>query len=103
MTILIRATTTDAELETIQFVDMRAEAKERRDDALAVMAEQGDQVVLEYVEYNDGVAVLYSPAFGYALVNCHSTGVGDSYLIESGLAESAENAADTFRREQEPA
>jgi hypothetical protein len=93
----ITATTSDIELEDIPYNDMRREARERRDDAAAVLEEQGDQQVLEYVEYGDGVAVLYSPAWGYAYVNKRSNGVGDSILIEQGNADSADHAAHIWR------
>lgn len=98
VSITISASTTDAEIEcAIDYCDMSKEAKERRDDAAAVMAEQGDQVVLEYVEFADGVAVLYSPEFGYAYVNQASPGVGNSMLVESGKADSADHAAHIWR------
>lgn len=98
VSITISASTTDAEIEcAIDYCDMSKEAKERRDDAAAVIAEQGDQVVLEYVEFADGVAVLYSPEFGYAYVNQRSPGVGDSMLVESGKADSADHAAHIWR------
>lgn|GEM_PF-3581247 len=93
----ITATTTDAELEAIRYNDMRREARERRDDAAGVLEEQGDQTVLEYQESDDGVAVLFSSDFGYALVNQLSGGVGDSLLIENGQAESIEHAAQQWR------
>ena len=93
----ISASTTDLELEDIRCNDMRREARERRDDAAAVQAEQGDQEVLEYEEMDDGMVVLYSPIFGYALVNQRSTGEGDSMLIESGQADSIEHAASVWR------
>lgn len=89
----IKASTTTDEIEAaIPYVDMRKEAVERRDDAAAVLAEQGDQSVLEYHDV-DGVDVLYSPAFSYAYVNQNTTGTGDSLLIENGTAESPEFAA----------
>ena len=94
----IRATTLDAELDAIPFLDMRREATERRDDAKAVQSEQGDQIVLEYIEYSDGVAVLYSEAFCYAYVNQTSPGVGDSLVINVGDASSVEAAADRRHR-----
>lgn len=94
---IITATTTDQEIEVIPYQDMLKEARERRDDAAAVLDVQGDQEVLEYVEYSDGVAVLFSPVFGYALVNRWSAGVGDSMVIENGGAASAEDAADQWR------
>lgn len=89
----ITATTSTEQIEAaIPYADMRKEAIERRDDAAAVLAEQGDQVVLE-LHSVDGVDVLYSPAFGYALVNAVSRGVGDSLVIDNGEANSAEHAA----------
>ena len=95
---VISASTDDAEIESaIGYCDMSKEAKERRNDAAAVMDEQGDQKVLEYVEFADGVAVLYSPEFGYAYVNQRSPGVGDSMLIENGGADSADHAAHIWR------
>jgi len=95
-TLTIRATTTDSEIKSaISYLDMRREAIERRDDA-AVLAEQGDQVVLE-LHSIDGVDVLYSPIFGYALVNAASTGIGDSLLISNGDCESPEAAAECMR------
>ncbi len=92
-TFTIRATTTDAEIEnSIPYMDMRQEATERRDDAAAVLEEQGDQIVLELHDVG-GVDVLYSPVFSYALVNQKSQGIGDSLLIESGECDSPEHAA----------
>ena len=93
----ISASTTDLELENIRYSDMRREARERRDDAAAVQSEQGDQEVLEYQEMDDGVVVLHSPVFGYALVNQRSTGEGDSMLIENGQADSVEHAVSVWR------
>lgn len=94
----ISASTEDAEIESaIGYCDMIREAKERRGDALAVMEEQGNQKVLEYVEFADGVAVLFSPVFGYAYINQRSPGVGDSMLVESGRCCSAEHAAHIWR------
>lgn len=94
----ISASTDDAEIESaIGYCDMSKEAKERRDDAAAVMDEQGDQKVLEYIEFADGVAVLFSPVFGYAYINQRSPGVGDSMLVESGGADSADHAARIWR------
>ena len=92
ITMTIRATTTDAELELIPYLDMRAEAAERRDDAAAVLSEQGDQVVLE-LHNIDGVDVLYSPEFAYSFVNKRTSGVGDSLLIGAGECDSPEHAA----------
>jgi hypothetical protein len=95
----IKATTTDQEIENaMRYVDMQKEAKERRDDAAAVLAEQGDQAVLELHDI-DGVDVLYSPTFGYALVNEVSPGIGDSLLIENGEAGSPEHAARIWAEE----
>lgn len=97
----ITGKTTDIEIEqAIRYVDMRIEAQGRRDDASAVFEEQGDQTVLELHDI-DGVDVLYSPVFGYALVNEHSPGVGDSLLIESGEAASAEDAAARWKAVEE--
>lgn len=90
------STTTDEIANAIPFVDMRKEAIERRDDAAAVLEEQGDQTVLEYHDI-DGVSALYSPSFGYALVNQQSPGIGDSLVIDSGEADSAEQAASKWR------
>ena len=56
-----------------------------------------DQKVLEYIEFADGVAVLFSPVFGYAYINQRSPGVGDSMLVESGGADSADHAARIWR------
>lgn len=96
----ISATTTTEQIEAaIPYVDMRKEAIERRDDAAAVLSEQGDQDVLELHDI-DGVDVLYSPVFGYALVNERTSGVGDSLLIESGECESPEHAVSVWRGEQ---
>ena len=92
----ITATTTDDELQAIPYLDMRQEATERRDDALAVINEQGDQVVLEYYHI-DGVDVLFSPAFSYALVNEPSSGVGNSLVIETWQCESPDHAARVWR------
>ncbi|MFT0547006.1 hypothetical protein ACMHYO_11790 [Allopusillimonas ginsengisoli] len=98
-TLTIRATTTDAEIEiTIPFIDMRQEAMERRDAAAAVLAEQGDQSVLELHEL-DNVMVLYSPEFGYALVNERSAGAGNSLLIGNGEADSPAHAARIWKGE----
>lgn len=89
----IKASTTDAEIESaIPYIDMRSEAIGRRDDAAAVLEEQGDVTVLEYHSI-DGVDVLYSPAFGYAYVNAMSPGVGDSMLIDNDEADSPDHAA----------
>lgn len=89
----IKASTTNDEIESaIPYVDMRKEAVERRDDAAAVLTEQGDQVALEYHDV-DGVDVLYSRTFDYAYVNQNTHGTGDSLLIENGQAESPEHAA----------
>lgn len=99
----IKASTTTEEIEAaIPFADMRREAIERRDDAAAVLAEQGDQVVAELHEI-DGVTVLYSPVFGYAYVNEMTSGVGDSLVIDSGEADSPEHAARVWRGETEAA
>lgn len=103
LTLTITATTSTGAIEAaIPFLDMRREAIERRDDAAAVLPEQGDQAVLELHEI-DGVTVLYSPVFGYAYVNEMLPGVGDSLVIESGDADSPEHAARTWRGEVEAA
>lgn len=95
--ITIRATTTDAEIAVaIPYADMRVEARDRRDDAAAVLAEQGDQIVLELHDI-DGVDVLYSPAYSYAMVNERSPGVGDSLLIATGECDSPEMAVLIWR------
>ena len=99
LTLTISATTTTKQIEAaIPFLDMRTEAMERRDDAAAVLAEQGDQAVLELHEI-DGVTVLYSPVFGYAYVNEQSHGVGNSLLINNGEADSPDHAAQQWRAE----
>ena len=100
MTIYITATTTDDEIyEAIPYLDMCQEAIERRDDAAAVLEEQGNQTVLEYSQA-DGVDVLYSPDFGYALVNERTAGVGDSLLIGNGECTGPEQAARVWRGEK---
>lgn len=86
------ATATEAIEAAIPFLDMRGHAFEQRNMAAAVREEQGDQAVLELHDI-DGVAVLYSPVFGYAYVNEMSTGVGNSLLIGNGEADSPEHAA----------
>ena len=89
----ITATTTNEQIESaIPFLDMRKEAIERRNDAAAVLAEQGDQTVLELHDI-EGVMVLFSPVFGYAIVNEQSSGIGESLLIDNEEAESPEHAA----------
>lgn len=96
--ITIKASTTNNEIEAaINFLDMRAHAIEMRDMAEQVMAEQGDQDVLELHVIGD-VYVLYSPVFGYAYVNEQSTGIGNSLIIESGEADSPEDAAQKWSR-----
>jgi len=92
----ITATTTDDDLQAIPYLDMRQEATERRDDALAVINEQGNQTVLEY-HHIDGVDVLYSPVFAYATVNELSSGIGNSLVIEAWQCESPEHAARVWR------
>lgn len=87
LTLTVRATTTDKEIEAIPYLDMRQEATERRDDARAVIAEQGDQTVLEYHDIN-GIGVLFSPAFEYAVV-----GDGHNMIIETWHCASPERAA----------
>jgi hypothetical protein len=94
----IKASTTTDEIESaIPYLDMRQEAIERRDDALAVLAEQGDNTVLELHDEGDDISVLYSPTFDYAYVNQKSPGIGNSLLIESGEAGSPEHAASVWR------
>ena len=93
----IRASTTTEEIEAaIQYLDMRKEAIERRDDAAAVLAEQGDQEVLE-LHHIDGVDVLFSPVFAYALVNERTTGIGESLLIGNNDCKSPEHAVSVWR------
>jgi hypothetical protein len=93
----IRATTTSDEIESaIPYLDMRKEAIERRDDAAAVLAEQGDQDVLE-LHHIDGVDVLFSPAFAYALVNERTGGIGDSLLIGAHECNGPEHAVSVWR------
>lgn len=101
LTLTITATTsTDAIEAAIPFLDMRREAIERRDDAAAVLPEQGDQTVLELHEI-DGVTVLHSPAFEYAYVNEAGPGVGDSLLIENWECPTPDHAARVWRGEVE--
>ena len=90
----ISATTTDDQIErAIPFLDMREHAIERRDDAAAVIDEQGDQVVLELHDI-DGVAVLWSPVFGYAYVNHDGPGRGNSLFFgDTSGCTSADDAA----------
>lgn len=96
-TLTIRATTTTEDIEeAIRYSDMRREARERRDDAAAVLAEQGDQAVFE-MHHIDGVDVLFSLVYGYALVNEWSTGVGDSLLIGNGECDSPGYAVSVWR------
>lgn len=103
LTLTITATTTTEAIEAaIPFLDMREHAIERRDDAAAVVAEQGDQVVAELHEI-DGVTVLWSPVFEYAYVNEQTPGVGNSLLIGNGECPSAEHAVRVWRGETEAA
>lgn len=96
----ITASTTDQEIENaISFLDMRAHAIERRDDAAAVIEEQGDQEVLQLHEC-DGVTVLLSPVFGYAVINEKSTGVGNSLFTDNGDVGCPEDAVKIWRGEQ---
>lgn len=89
----ITATTTDDAIDAaIPYLDMRAHALEMRDMAAAVLAEQGDQEVLQ-LHAIDGVDVLYSPAHDYAYVNQSSGGTGNSLILNAGEAESPEVAA----------
>ena len=102
-TIAIRATTTDAEIAAaIPYADMRVEARDRRDDAAAVLAEQGDQIVLELHDI-DGVDVLYSPAYSYAMVNERSPGGGDSLMIANSECDAPEMAVLIWRTVDAPA
>lgn len=91
----IKALTTDAAIQEIPYLDMRAHAVEIRDMAAAVLAEQGDQTVLEYHDV-DGVDVLWSPEWMYAYVNKGGSGTGDSYLVESAEAETPRAAVDIW-------
>ena len=89
----IDATTTDIEIaDAIPYLDMRAHATERRDDARAVEADVPQGVVLELHDV-DGVDVLWSPTYGYAMVNERSGGIGNSLTIDNGHALSPEAAA----------
>ena len=96
MLTITATTTTEAIEAAIPFLDMRAEAIERRDDAAAVLDDLGELTVLEYHDI-DGVAVLYSPTLGYAMVNEFSAGVGNSLVIDNGEADSPEHAAAKWR------
>jgi len=89
----IKASTTDEEIAAeITHEDMRQEAIERRDDAAAVMDTQGDQEVLE-LHRIDGVDVLYSPVFGYALINQKkSLGHYERWLRDTLRQESSESS-----------
>jgi hypothetical protein len=99
LTLTIKASTTTESIEAaIPYLDMRQEAIERRDDAAAVLGEQGDQTVLELHNIS-GVDVLYSPVFGYAYVNETSPGIGNSLVISSGEADSPEQAAEKWNAE----
>lgn len=85
----VTATTTDDEInDTTPYLDTRKEAFEHRSDG-EMMCD--DSYNLEYHEIN-GVNVLYSPAFGFALVNDMSPGVGDSLLLEAGECTGPEDA-----------
>lgn len=96
--LVIKGSTSTQQIEeAIRCIDMRQHAIERR-DAAAVIAQQGDQAVLELHEI-DGVEVLYSPVFGYAYVNGRSGGTGDSIVLDNGEADSAERAARLWREE----
>jgi hypothetical protein len=98
----IKGSTSTQQIEdAIPYTDMRRHAIERRDDAAAVIAEQGDQDVLELHQI-DGVDVLYSPTFGYAYVNAQSGGIGDSMVIDNGEAASAEHAALVWQTRNAP-
>jgi hypothetical protein len=98
----IKASTTTQQIEdAIRYLDMRKHAIERRDDAAAVIAEQGDQEVLE-LHHIDGLDVLYSPTWGYAYVNHPTGGIGDSMVLDNGEADSAEHAARVWREQNGP-
>jgi hypothetical protein len=96
------STSTQQVEDAIPYTDMRQHAIERRDDAAAVIAEQGDEAVLELHQI-DGLDVLYSPTFGYAYVNQKGSGTGDSMVIDNGEAESAEHAVQIWRDQNGPA
>jgi len=100
----INANTTDEQIEdAIRFLDMREHAIEQRNYAKAPYeaAIEGKnpydddpeaEAVLELHEI-DGVAVLWSPNWGYAYVNEQSTGVGSSLMLDNDEANSPEDAA----------
>jgi hypothetical protein len=93
LTLKIDATTTDDAIEAaIPYLDMRSHAIERRDDALAV---ENDHQVGTVLELHDvgGVDVLWSPTYGYALVNERSGGIGSSLVLDNGTAGTPEGAA----------
>ena len=92
----IRATTTNDAIEAaVPFVDMRLHAIEMRDMAAAVLAEQGDQEVL-HVHEIDGVTVLWSEQWAYAMVNQRSPGAGDSVTYGNDRFSSPEEAAAAY-------
>ncbi len=95
-TFTICASTTDTDIEAaIPFCEMRREAIERRDDAAAVIDEQGDQAVLDLYEIN-GVTVLWSEAYCYGVVNETGPGVGDCMYVsedQDGVVSPVQAAA----------
>jgi hypothetical protein len=98
----IKATTTNDQINAaIPFLDMREHAKEQRDYALAVLAEQGDETVLELHKI-DGVTVLWSPVFAYAYVNEQSLGVGNSFTLDNDEAPTPELAAQQWKQKGAP-
>lgn len=89
----ISAATTDAELETIPFPDMRASAIDLRDMAAAVRDEQGD-ITRAKLHDIDGVTVLWVDACCYGYVNGMSMGVLPSFEFdETDQVRSPEEAA----------
>ncbi|MCS0585341.1 hypothetical protein NX784_27555 [Massilia pinisoli] len=74
---------------------MRDHARECRDDASAIVKDEGDCTLLKYHDA-DGVNVLYSPEFGYAYVNEKSPGVGNSLFLEIDEVTSVEQAAEMW-------
>ena len=95
----ISATTTNDEIKkNIPYLDMQLEAIERRDDAAAVLDEQGDQTVLQFYKI-ENVDVLFSSTFGYAFVNEQSNGISDSLFIGNDECESPEYAVKLWQQE----
>jgi hypothetical protein len=93
-TLDINATTTDAEIEAaIPFLDMRAFATERRDDAKAPYEAGGALDTVLTLHEIDGVTVLWDAEWACGYVNEMNPGVGDSLVIENDGAESPEDAA----------